>query len=215
MKIGVFDSGLGGKYVAQRLADIFPDDQIIYANDRDNLPYGDKTAAQLRQLTAVAIQPLLDADCQAIVIACNSATTNAIDWLRQKFPDTFFVGIEPMIKPASQLTKTGKIAICATPATLASSNYADLKLKYASGIEVVEPDCSSWATLIENNQADLIDVETTAMQLGDQGCDVIVLGCTHYHYLKNRFQASLPTAIILEPTDAIAERIASQLIKAR
>ena len=215
MKIGVFDSGLGGKYVADRLGNIFPGDEIIYVNDRHNLPYGDKTAQQIRQLTALAIQPLLDAGCHAIVIACNSATTNAIAYLRQQFPETFFIGIEPMIKPAAKLTTTGKIAVCATPATLASEGYVRLKDIYATNLEVIEPDCSTWASLIESNRSNEIDVATVGRQLVNQGCDVIVLGCTHYHYLKNRFQAVDSNLKILEPTDAIANRIANQLSKVR
>lgn len=215
MKIGVFDSGLGGKYVADRLSEIFQSDEILYVNDRSNLPYGDKTAKQIQTLTAAAIRPLLNAGCHAIVIACNSATTNAITYLRQQYPDIFFVGIEPMIKPAATLSQTKRIAVCATPATLNSSGYQQLKQLYGQNLEIIEPNCSDWARLIENGQTDKIDVESTAQDIVSQRCDVIVLGCTHYHYLKERFQLAAPGISILEPTDAIASRIANQLSKER
>lgn len=215
MKIGVFDSGLGGKYVADRLAEIFPQDDIRYVNDVNNLPYGDKTPEQLQQLTEAAIRPLLDANCDAIVIACNSATMNAIHYLRQTYPSFFFIGIEPMLKPAAQYSKTKTIAVCATPATLSSSSYANLKQKYVADYTVIEPDCATWAQIIENKKADTIDVDSLVASLVQQNCDVIVLGCTHYHYLKDRFQAAAPHVTILEPTDAIARRIKDQLIEAR
>lgn len=215
MKIGVFDSGRGGKYVADRLQVLFPDDDVHYVNDVTHLPYGEKTATELQQLTDAAIQPLLEDGSDVIVIACNSATTNAIAYLRQNYPATFFVGIEPMIKPAAQLTTTNTIAVCATPATLRSEAYASLKQRYASELTVIEPDCATWASLIEDARADEIDVEATVHQLHSQGCDTVVLGCTHYHYLKDRFQKAAPLLHILEPTDAIASRIAAQITTIR
>src|SRR5690348_11137829 len=127
VKIGVFDSGIGGQSVAERLQQLFPAVEIIFVNDSKNVPYGAKSAARVFELTKNAIQPLLEANCDAIVIACNTATTCAISELRSAYPDTHFVGIEPMIKPAALRSKKGIIAVLATPTTLNSHRYAALK----------------------------------------------------------------------------------------
>ena len=207
MKIGVFDSGLGGKFVADDLQTYFPEAQIIYVNDRAHLPYGRRSAPDIQKLTLAAIQPLIQVNCPIIVIACNSATTNAINKLRAAYPQVFFVGLEPMIKPASQATQTNIVAVCATPATLKSANYQQLVKLYGNGLNILQPDCSTWAELIEAGQDHKIDVESLAAELVAAGCDSLVLGCTHYHYLKPRFRAAAPSLMIFEPTAAIAKRI--------
>ncbi len=207
MKIGVFDSGIGGKSVAEALQHAFVDDEIIYMNDAKNVPYGNKEPAEIRHLTATVIDRLVKGGCSIIVIACNTATTNAIDFLRNVHPRVFFVGLEPMVKPAAALTRTGVFAVCATRATLASQPYTTLKQAWAKGRKIIEPDCSEWATQIERGDSDTIAVEVLVDELTAQKCDVIVLACTHYHWLKKRFEAANPDIIILEPTDAIMQRI--------
>ena len=209
MKIGVFDSGVGGKNIVNALVTFFPDDEVIYANDQKNVPYGSKQPDEIQKLTLAAVFSLVSQGCQIIVIACNTATTNAIEVLRKAHPTVLFVGLEPMIKPAAQLTKTGTIAVCATPATLRSPSYLTLKHTWANEINVIEPDCSTWARLIEKNRASEVDVEALVQELATRQCDVIVLACTHYHWLKERFlRAAKKEMRILEPTDAIAERVA-------
>jgi glutamate racemase len=208
MKIGVFDSGIGGKTIADALELVFPEDEIIYRNDHEHVPYGSRTAKEIEQLTLNAVMPLVETGCGIIVIACNTATTNAIEALRSTYPEVFFVGLEPMIKPAARLSKTKVISICATPATLQSAGYERLKETWAHGMHVIEPDCSAWATLIEHGRAEEIPVKEVVEQLTAAQCDVIVLACTHYHWLKNRFAAAASGITILEPTDAIAERVA-------
>lgn len=212
VKIGVFDSGIGGKSVANKLEVLFPEAQIIFANDPEHVPYGSRTPAEVTVLTKTAIQPLIDADCDAIVIACNTATTNSIGDLRAAYPDTHFVGIEPMVKPAAALTKSGTIAILATPRTLASPRYAQLKSEYTSGITVIEPDCSNWASLIERNHMNQQEIRKVAEQIQQADADVAVLGCTHYHWIKEDIQSILgPNVTILEPSDAIGARLDSLL----
>jgi len=208
MKIGVFDSGIGGKTIADALELAFLDDEIVYVNDRAHMPYGIKTPEEIKQLTLVAIHPLVVSGCKVIVIACNTASTNALEFLRTSYPKVFFVGLDPMIKPAAELTHTKVIGVCATSATLASPTYLRLKKAWCLGMQVVEPDCDSWATYIENEQADKVDVEAAVHSLIHLKCDVIVLACTHYHLLKPRFEVAAPNIIILEPTDAIGRRIA-------
>ena len=207
MKIGVFDSGIGGKNVAEVLEQAFPTDTILYANDHGHVPYGARTSTEIQQLTEAALSPLFAAECDVIVIACNTATTNAISTLRTAHPEVFFVGLEPMVKPAAQLTHSKIVAVCATDATRHSSSYQSLKKQWANETTIIEPDCSQWAGLIENYESHTIDVEGLVSELAKKNCDVIVLACTHYHWLKKRFEKAAPHMTILEPTDAIIARI--------
>ena len=210
MNIGVFDSGIGGEAIAKSLRGYFPEAQITTVNDRGNLPYGDKTADELRRLTDANIQSLLGSD--VIVIACNSATTAAIDFLREKYHEQKFIGIEPMIKPAAKITKTGVIGICATPATLGSDSYRALKEKYASNLTVIEPDCSNWAQMIEENDIHELRVTAVLNEMLSQKADVIVLGCTHYHWIKGLIGKYVGSEVpILEPSEAIGRRVAQLL----
>lgn len=206
MKLGVFDSGIGGKAIAESLRQHFPDAIITAIDDHEHLPYGDKTSDEIRALTDTAIQPLIGNDI--IVIACNSATAAAIDWLRAKYPTQKFVGIEPMIKPAAAATKAGIIAVCATPATLTSERYRNLKRAYASNITVIEPDCSTWAKMIEDNNINEIIISKQIEDTIAQGADVIVLGCTHYHWIdKLVSKIAAGRAQIFEPSKAIAIQV--------
>ncbi len=210
MNIGVFDSGIGGEAVANSLRNYFPEAKITLVNDRENLPYGDKTSHQIRLLTDAAIQPILGSD--VIVIACNSATTAAIEFLRGKYTNQKFIGIEPMIKPALNLTKTRIIGVCATPATLGSNSYRMLKDKYARNYQVVEPDCSNWAQMVENNDLNNSEVITVLDEMIANQVDVIVLGRTHYHWIKELIVEYVgPDIQVLEPSEAIGRRVSSLL----
>jgi len=216
MRIGVFDSGIGGKAVALRLQDLFPTDAVLSVNDHAHVPYGTRTDEEIVSLTDAALQPLFAAHCDVIVLACNTATAVAIDTLRERYPDTPFVGIEPMIKPAARLTKSHVIAVLATPGTLRSQRYRALKKKWAQDVTVIEPDCSRWAALIEDGHADVVPVEAACQQLLERNVDSIVLGCTHYHWLKERFMiAAEDRATIFEPSDAIGERIKALIDQVR
>jgi glutamate racemase len=212
MKIGVFDSGVGGRAVAKRLGELLPNAEIICIDDHEHVPYGSRPVEEIIRLTDAAIQPLIEAQCDAIVIACNNVTTVAIGHLRAEYPDMNFVGIEPMVKPAAAQTKSGVIAVLATPVTLASPSYATLKETWAQGVKIIEPDTASWAALIESGRADEVPIEETVLRLIEQNVDIIVLACTHYHWLKERAITEAGSrAIVLEPSDAIGNRIISLL----
>lgn len=208
MRIGVFDSGIGGEAVAANLAAAFNDATILTANDREHVPYGVRPNDEIISLTDTALQPLLTAQCDVIVIACNTATAAGIDFLRKKYPNQKFIGLEPMVKAAPSLSKSGVIAICATPATLRSERYMRAKELYASDITVVEPDCSDWARLIEDNDMNQQIISEDIRECLEANADVIVLGCTHYHWIKEDILELVNgQAIVLEPTDAIVRRI--------
>ncbi len=212
MHIGIFDSGIGGEIVAEAIQDYFPAAKLTVVNDKAHLPYGDKTAMEIIRLTDKAIQPLIKERCDVIVIACNSATTAAIDWLRKTYPTQRFIGIEPMVKPASQLTKSHVIAVCATPATLNSHRYERLRENYGAGLAILEPDCSQWAQMIEKNNINLEKIKHVVNDVIHQGADVIVLGCTHYHWIKNYIESvAAGKATVIEPSNAICVRIKTLL----
>lgn len=208
MKIGVFDSGIGGKTIADRLQHDYPNAEIMYVDDREHVPYGNRSQAEIIQLTNTAIQPLIKTRCDVIVLACNTATAAAIEVLRNMYPTQLFIGLDPMLKPASLLTKIGVIAVCATPFTLGSQRYNELKKKYASNITVLEPDCSDWAYMIEHNKIDDVKIAEVVDQACDAGADVIVLACTHYHWIKDKIlKIADGRAIVIDPSEAISKRV--------
>lgn len=215
MKLGVFDSGIGGEAVAAALQRTFPHATITTVNDHRNVPYGSKSPDVILHLTTAAIQPLLHDNCDVIVIACNTATAIALPSLRQRYPDQLFIGIEPMVKTAAELSKTRVVAVCATPATLASQRYHALKEKFGSQLNILEPDCSDWAYLIESNRINRTHIESIIDTACSQGADVIVLGCTHYHWIKTAIEKIADgKARVIEPSEAIGRRVTS-LLEAR
>lgn len=212
MKLGVFDSGIGGEALAEALRKTFPKAEIIVVNDRANVPYGSKPPRTVLRLTDAAIQPLRARGCDVIILACNTATALAIDALRAKYPAQKFIGIEPMVKTAAALTRSKTIAVCATAATLASARYKRLVREHGAALRVIEPDCGEWASLIENNRMNRSHIQKTIDDVCEQGADVIVLGCTHYHWIKELVtDLAAGRAQVIEPSEAIGRRVKTLL----
>jgi len=210
-KIGVFDSGIGGLSVKRAIEKALPQVSIVYRSDTEHMPYGDKTPEQLLGFVLPILEAMETQGCQVIVIACNTVTTTLISTLRQRLTVPL-VGIEPMIKPAAAQTKTGVIAVCATPTTLASQRYAWLKQTYAQGIKVLEPDCSRWAYMIEHNRVNEASIATQIDHLCEHGADVIVLGCTHYHWIESLIKKMAKgRAIILQSEQPVIAQLKSVL----
>lgn len=207
MQVGVFDSGIGGQSVADAIKAALPGLTVDFRCDPDHMPYGTKPPEEVRGYVLPILLQMQTDGCNAIVIACNTITTTLIDDLRQHVSAPL-VAIEPMVKPASAVTQSGIIAVCATPATLASARYQALKQQYAQGITVLEPDCSDWALMIEHDAVDDEQIAKTINGVIKEGADVIVLGCTHYHWIEEKI-ASLSTgkATILQPEQAIIEQL--------
>lgn len=206
-KIGVFDSGIGGLSVVRAIQRAMPELQIIYKDDREHLPYGNKSIEEIHGYVGPIFQSFIDEGCQVIVVACNTVTTTLIKKLRSEF-NVPMVGIEPMVKPAAQNTKTGVIAVCATPTTLASERYKWLKENYAKGVEVIEPDCSDWTMMIESNKLDRDKIARRVNEALQAKADQIVLACTHYHWIEN-FIKSLARgkAAIIQPEEAVVKQL--------
>lgn len=208
MKIGVFDSGIGGKSVSNAIQKAYPDYEVLYRQDRKNVPYGSKSSEELLQLVTPILDDLAQQGCDVVVIACNSVTTTIIKDLRQTF-NMPIIGIEPMIKPASEQTKTGVIAVCATTATLNSHRYHELVNAYAKDKTVLQPDCTEWANMIEQNDINHKAVYRTISSVCRSGADIIVLGCTHYHWIELQVQqiAHEYGARVIQPEAAIVRHL--------
>lgn len=211
MKIGVFDSGLGGLSVVKAIEKELPAAEIIFKNDAAHVPYGTRSIAEIYEFTKPIIKELVEQGCQVVVIACNTVTTNLIDQLRRDF-SVPFVGMEPMIKPAASLTKSKTIAVCATARTLQSQRYNWLTNNYAANIKILEPDCNSWATMIETDNLDRRKIKDVVDDVCDQGADVIVLGCTHYHWIEEIIkQIAGNRATVLQPEAPVIKQLSSVL----
>jgi len=206
-RIGVFDSGVGGKSVARAIRRAFPEDTVKFVSDTKNLPYGTKSPDVLFELVLPILQKLAQ-DSDVIVIACNTVSTTLISRLRKKI-STPLIALEPMVKPAAGLTKSGVIAVCATPTTLASARYSWLKDAYASNIRVIEPDCSDWASMIEASSLEQQQIYKSITKVCKQGADVIVLGCTHYHWIEKEINevAKEFNAVVIQPEQPVVAQL--------
>lgn len=203
IKVGVFDSGVGGLSVVKAIQKALPNLEIIYKDDNEHVPYGIRDIEEIHSFVQPIFQSFIDEGCQAIVVACNTVTTNLIEKLRQEFPVPM-VGMEPAVKPAVLASKTGVIAVCATPRTLSSERYHWLKDQYAKNVRVLEPDCSDWSVMIENNSVDREKVAKTINDICEAKADIIVLGCTHYHWIEKIIrELAAGRAKVLQPEKSV------------
>ena len=187
LKIGVFDSGLGGLTVVQAMTKVIQDAKIFYVADTKNAPYGEKTPEQILQYSFNITKYLIETyDIDALILACNTATSSAIAHLRQTYPSLIIIGTEPGIKPAIEQTATGKIGVLATPATLQGDKYQKLvdDLSIQKSVDIFEQACPGLVEEIEKGGShsektkDLL--ETWLAPMRENKVDTIVLGCTHY-----------------------------------
>jgi len=216
MKIGVFDSGVGGWNVARAIELARPDDTVLFVDDKVHVPYGTKPIEEIYGYVLPILHNLVVEGCEVIVIACNTVTTNLIARLRNEL-SVPFIGMEPMIKPAALLSKNKIITVCATPKTLESERYQWLKQTYADGIKVYEPDCTMWSRLIEDTQMDESTIRNAIEPTLASGSDVVVLGCTHYHWIEDKIKdLAAGRAIVLQPEEPVIselQRVIAQLQK--
>jgi len=214
--IGIFDSGIGGITIFNSIKKLLPNEDIIYFSDNLNSPYGNKSIETIKKISFNNTQWLLDNGCKLIVVACNTATTNSISDLRNKF-NIPFVGIEPAIKPAAMKTKTGKIGVLATKGTLSSDLFNTTSIDYASNIEILEKNGDGLVELIENGIFEGIEIENLLHKHLDfminKKIDHLVLGCTHYPFLIKVLSELLPSSIkIIDSGEAVAKQTKSLLI---
>jgi glutamate racemase len=217
--IGVFDSGLGGLSVLRDIRTLMPYEDIRYYADNAYCPYGLRSQEQIRERSRLISGLLLDQGAKAIVVACNTASSMAIDDLRASFPGTLFVGLEPAVKPAARLTKTGKVGVLATPRTVAGERLRWLIETHASGVEVRSVAAAGLVELVESGTLSGPQVTDALRPLLDPmieaGVDVIVLGCTHYPFLRAGIEAYMgPGVPVIDSGVAIARRTRHVLAEA-
>lgn len=208
--IGIFDSGIGGSSIWKEMNTLLPNESTIYLADSANAPYGPKGKETIIDLSIKNTEYLLNKNCKLIVVACNTATTNAIKYLREKY-DVPFIGIEPAIKPAALKTKTNAIGILATKGTLSSELFSKTSGKFASHVKVIEQVGEGIVPLIENGKLDskdmknLLDLYLKPMIAAH--IDHLVLGCTHYPYLLPILTKMLPKTVrIIDSSEAVARQ---------
>ena len=208
--IGIFDSGLGGTSIWKELHRLLPEESTIYLADSANAPYGERSREEIIALSIKNTELLLERGCKIIVVACNTATTNAIAYLRSHYPVPF-IGIEPAIKPAALSTHSGVIGVLATRGTLTSELFAKTSGNFASGIQVVEQMGDGLVPLIEEGKIHTEEMmgllrKYTAPIIAS-GIDHLVLGCTHYPYLIDALRSILPPEVrIIDSGQAVARQ---------
>lgn len=215
--IGIFDSGVGGTSIWKEIHALLPFENTIYLADSLNAPYGPKGKDRIIKLCIKNTELLLDKGCKLIVVACNTATTNAIDYLRAKY-DVPFIGIEPAIKPAALQTKTNAIGILATRGTLSSALFSKTSNLFGSGINIIEQEGDGIVELIETGNLfseemkELLSIYLKPML--EANIDHLVLGCTHYPYLIPILLEILPKQVkIIDSGEAVARQTKAVLEK--
>ena len=195
MPIGFMDSGLGGLSVLREAVRLMPEEKFIYYGDSANVPYGNKPREEIKRLTFHVVDILLERGIKGLAIACNTATSSAVKDLRIMYPDLPLVGIEPAIKPAIEKSRGGRILVMATPMTIKQEKFHHLLDQYGEGHDVVCVPCDGLVGFVENSLFDqeLLDVyfNRHLRPFLSDNTESIVLGCTHYPFLKKNLRAFL------------------------
>lgn len=213
--IGIFDSGIGGLSIWTEIKRLLPNEDTIYLSDSINAPYGQKSEKEIIELCIKNTDILIDKGCKLIVVACNTATTNAIKVLRNNY-DVSFIGIEPAIKPAALKTKTNIIGILATKGTLNSSLFAESSNKYMEGVLVIEQVGKGLVELVEQGLANSKEtkevLEKYIYPMLQKNIDCLVLGCTHYPFLTPLIKEIVGTDVeVIDSGFAVAKQTKSIL----
>lgn len=213
--IGIFDSGVGGLSIYQGIRDTLPNEHLLYVGDIKHSPYGNKSADFIEQRCIAICQYLIDQNVKAIVIACNTATLSVIRRLRELF-DVAIIGVEPAVKPAAQASKTGQVGVLATQTTVSSERFETLMKRVANGTIFHTVACSGLVDQIE--QLKLTDSSTKALlsdflkPLLTHNIDGLVLGCTHYPFIKPLLYDLVPENItIFDTAQAVAKEVNRRL----
>ena len=219
--IGIFDSGIGGLSIAQEIAKHLPHERFIYFADTAHVPYGPRDDQNIRELTAQAIEWLYRKGCKVAVVACNTASAFSLDYLREHYGDNFpIIGLVPALKPAVLQSKSKTVAVLATPATFRGQLIKDVVDKFAqpSGVTVIPVTCLDLVPFVESgaqmSAACLATLKDILQPVVDQGADYLVLGCTHYPFLKIAIQSIFGQKLTLIDSGlAVARQTARILIK--
>jgi glutamate racemase len=213
--IGVFDSGVGGLTVLREIRALLPAEDLLYVADSGHAPYGDKPTAQITARALTVCDFLLGEGAKALVVACNTATGAAAQTLRERL-QVPIIAMEPAVKPAVGLTRSGVIGVLATSQTLASHNFVQLLGRFRGGANVLVQPCPGLVDQIERGELDSADTRALladlVLPLLDQGADTLVLGCTHYPHLTPLLRELVgPDVIIADSGAAVARQVHRRL----
>jgi len=189
-----------------------PEETVIYFGDQGHIPYGPRPLEQIRNFSEAITKFLLERDAKIIVVACNAASAAALKFLREKFPDVPFVGMEPAVKPAAEQTHTGRVGVLATPATFQGALYASVVERFANGVELLQDACPGLVQEIE--QGNLVGSETrqilesALVPMLEKNIDTVVLGCTHYPFVIPLIQQIVGESVrVINPAPAVAKQV--------
>jgi glutamate racemase len=209
--IGVFDSGVGGLSVLREIRVQMLEESVIYFGDQGHIPYGPRPMEQIRSFSEAITNFLLEQHARIIVVACNTASAAALKFLREKFPDVQFVGMEPAVKPAAEYTQTGKVGVLATPATFQGALYASVVERFANGVELFQNTCTGLVQQIEQGNLDGSEtrkiLEEALLPMLQKNIDTVVLGCTHYPLVIPLIQEIVGEKVrVIDPAPAVAKQ---------
>jgi glutamate racemase len=216
--VGVFDSGVGGLSVLGEIERLLPRESLLYVADTGHIPYGEKSPEFIRERCAKVAQFFRGEGAKALVLACNTATVAAVADLRERYPNWPIVGMEPAVKPAAAATRSGIVGVLATTGTLRSAKFVALLDRFANEVQVITQPCPGLVELIETG-----DLRSPALRLLlqgyvqpllDAGCDTLILGCTHYPFLKPLLTEMVPADVVLVDTGAAVARQLQRLLSA-
>jgi glutamate racemase len=212
--IGVYDSGFGGLSVWRELRRLLPNESLIYLGDGKNCPYGGRSRTEIEGFAIAAVERLVSEGVKMVVVGCNTATTAAVDTLRRRWPDMPIVGLEPAVKPACLTTQSRKIAVLATAHSLSSDMFLNTASRYAEDVEVVKVVGEGFVEIVESDMEHSAEAEQLVRKavepLLDRGVDKIVLGCTHYPFLRPHIERVVAghSIDIVDSGEAVARRVA-------
>ena len=216
--IGFLDSGVGGISVLNEAIKLMPNERYVYLGDSKNAPYGTKTKKEVKDITVANVDALIEEGAKAIVIACNTATSAAVAYLRDKYKDIPILGVEPALKPAALSHKGEKILVMATPMTLAEKKFEYLMGKYEGEAEIVPVPCPGLMDFVEAGKLEGEELEEFLRGiLTEEICDgtkAVVLGCTHYPFVKDAIRNVVGQHVdIYDGGMGTAKHLKRQLIK--
>jgi glutamate racemase len=209
--IGVFDSGVGGLSVWREIVRRLPHEDTCYLADQAHVPYGSRQLTEVREFSESVVRFLLERGADVIVVACNTASAAALHYLRRTFPDVLFVGMEPAVKPAAEQTRNGVVGVIATQATFQGELFGSLVERYAGDVQVLTRVCPGLVEAVEAGALDTPGTEALLRQcltpLIEAGVDQLVLGCTHYPFLRSAIRRLLGAGVtVIDPAPAVARQ---------
>ena len=218
--IGIYDSGLGGLTVWREVRRLLPEESLLYLGDGKNCPYGSRSREEVRSLSDAAVERLVEEGCKLVVVACNTATAAAIDFLRANYAALPIVGMEPAVKPACLHTRSDVVGVLATERSLDGDLFRHTAARYGRDVEVIAAPGTGFVELVENNLEETPEADRTVAaamaEMLARGADQIVLGCTHYPFLMGPIRRATAGrgVTIIDPAPAVARRTA-ELLDAR